>query len=328
MESSYLERLAFRKYVTLAAWIVVVYEYASTLRREVKYIWRYDLIPPSASVDVELGCAVIIIRKRFNVVLGVYLFSKYLALVVQSINVYLVFGPLSRTDIPEQTCRKWFLFQMVVTASLLAAFDFILMLRVYALYRKSWRIGSFLLVLFISMVPFNVFVSPKAVYNVPFDPICEAQGMDDSVLYFGIMFWVIHISIVILTVAKWRLGDLGSPIIKLVTREGTLVLSLLCVLCAVMVSYAMSTNTERSDFAFRYDFDSVSCWPITFLSIGCCRLIMNMQALSHQYNLQADLTSFIESEIVFRTVTVEEEGLGSSIHRQQAPEHELHSRAR
>ncbi|KAF9548976.1 hypothetical protein CPC08DRAFT_339943 [Agrocybe pediades] len=298
MESSYLERLAFRKYVTLAAWIVVVYEYASTLRREVKYIWR----------------------KRFNVVLGVYLFSKYLALIVQSINVYLVFGPLSRTDIPEQTCRKWFLFQMVVTASLLAAFDFILMLRVYALYRKSWRIGSFLLVLFLSMVPFNVFVSPKAVYNVPFDPICEAQGMDDSVLYFGIMFWVIHISIAILTVAKWRLGDLGSPIIKLVTREGTLVLSLLCVLCAVMVSYAMSTKTERSDFAFS--------WPITFLSIGCCRLIMNMQTLSHQYNLQGDLTSFIESEIVFRTVTVEEEGLGSSIHRQPVPEHEPHSRAR
>lgn len=48
---------------------------------------------------------------------------------IHSINIYLIFGPLSSTDIPEQRCKRWFIFQLSGICLLMGALDGILMLR-------------------------------------------------------------------------------------------------------------------------------------------------------------------------------------------------------
>jgi len=49
--------------------------------------------------------------------------------ITHSVNVYLVFGPLSKFPLPESHCQLWFVFLVASTSLLMAALDFILMLR-------------------------------------------------------------------------------------------------------------------------------------------------------------------------------------------------------
>ncbi|KAF9554308.1 hypothetical protein CPC08DRAFT_672311 [Agrocybe pediades] len=263
-----LKKVMYRKFITLATWAVLVYEYVVTFRSEVGYVWR---------------------RPRLNVVLGVYLISKYVGILAQSVNVYLVFKPLAKLGVQEQTCQRWYLFQIVTTAILLAALDFILMLRIYALYRKDTKVGAFLAFLFFSMIPVHAYAGPKCAYGVPYDSICEAKDMHVGALYFGVAVWIIHAALAVLTAAKWNLAALGAPIARLVTRDGAWVISILCLFLAVTIPHGFTVKRERPDLAFG--------WPITLLSIACCRIIMNMQKLDPTVDGASELSSGLQEEI-------------------------------
>ncbi|KAF9554307.1 hypothetical protein CPC08DRAFT_727236 [Agrocybe pediades] len=262
-----LQKIMYRKFITLAMWAVLVYEYVVTFKTEVG-------------------------RPRLNVVLAVYLISKYVGILAQSVNVYLVFKPLAKVGVQERTCQRWFLFQIVTTAILLAALDFILMLRIYALYRKDAKVGAFLGLLFFSMVPVHAYAAPKCAYGVPYDSICEAKDMHIGALYFGVAVWTIHFALAVLTAAKWNLAALGAPIAKLVTRDGAWVISVLC----FTIPYAFTLKTEKPDLAFG--------WPITLLSIGCCRIIMNMQKLDPTVDSASELGSGLQEEIELVHTTI------------------------
>ncbi|KAF9557767.1 hypothetical protein CPC08DRAFT_35854 [Agrocybe pediades] len=88
--ASILHSLRLRKQFALAMLSVLLYEYAVTCKDEYRHIWT----------------------KPFNAVLGVYLFSRYLALTAQVINTFLVVaGPLSQPVTSDRTCPIWFAFQ-------------------------------------------------------------------------------------------------------------------------------------------------------------------------------------------------------------------------
>lgn len=84
--------------------------------------------------------------------------------------------------------------------------------------------------------------------------------------------WVTHISLGILTAAKWKLVKIGATVVRLVTRDGALTTISICSLFAVIVPYSLSSQVSQAHVIFN--------WPITCVSIACCRIIMNMQTFN------------------------------------------------
>ncbi|KIM35947.1 hypothetical protein M413DRAFT_323768 [Hebeloma cylindrosporum] len=110
-----------------------------------------------------------------------------------------------------------------------------MMLRVYALHLKNRRVAAFLAVVFFSKVALECVMIPRTVFHVPYDPICDTAKIHPDVIYFSISIWFIHISLSILTVAKWNLVKMGVPVVKLIARDGALTtLSICCTLKAML----------------------------------------------------------------------------------------------
>ncbi|KAF9549268.1 hypothetical protein CPC08DRAFT_755293, partial [Agrocybe pediades] len=252
-EIALLQSLLFRKWCAVASLAIVAYECITTFREEFRYIWR----------------------RPFNLVRALYVFAKYFGVLVQSANLYLVVGPLSSPGIDEVTCKKWTAAQLVTSLVLLGVLDLVLMLRIYALYRKDLRIGIFLVLCYASLITVEAVFGPGSVSGVPYNSICCILMAPTNFAYFGVVVWFVHISMAVLTAAKWNLTVMGIPIAKMVTRDGAWTLSLICLLFAVIIPYSMRVRIVKPE--------TVYMWPISFFSVACCRLIMNMQALGTEY---------------------------------------------
>ncbi|KAF9558978.1 hypothetical protein CPC08DRAFT_536000 [Agrocybe pediades] len=243
--------IMFRKWSAAAALALLLYEYAITCGDEFTYIWR---------------------RQNFNSVGGVYLFSRYFAIITQSINLFLVAGVLGKPGTPHRMCRGWYSFQITAASLTLAALDYILMLRVYALYNRSPKIGFLLVFFFLSMLMADFQCGSKTLNTVSYDSICNGRSVHPCIPFYGIALWSIHITIGMMTAAKWRLLTLGAPIARIVSRDGAFVLSIICVFYASIMERAISMQALRVELTF--------IWPISLLSITCCRMIMNMQTVN------------------------------------------------
>ncbi|KAF8887642.1 hypothetical protein CPB84DRAFT_1491767 [Gymnopilus junonius] len=122
-----LQNLRFRQSSTVASIVVLLYEYIITFRKELRYIWR----------------------RPFKLNKAIYLFARYFGIIVQSINTYLALGPHAGLSIDERACKRWQLFQASSAYVLSGTLHFILMLMVYALHLKDWKIGIFLAFLYL-----------------------------------------------------------------------------------------------------------------------------------------------------------------------------------
>ncbi|KDR79609.1 hypothetical protein GALMADRAFT_223751 [Galerina marginata CBS 339.88] len=235
-----LENITIRQWSTLSTLAIILYEYTITFREELRHIWK----------------------RPITVVRMVYLFSRYLAIIVQSVNLYLVLGPFSALSTPERICKGWFSFQLTAACVLMAALDLILMLRLYALYSKSFKVGTLLTLLFCGQIAVEAVIAPRSVLQVPYDPICDTTRTHPDILYFCISVWVTHIAMGLLTAAKWELAALRAPVVKLVTRDGTWILVTICALFAVIVPYGLIGQVSKAHVAFG--------WPISIISISVC----------------------------------------------------------
>jgi len=250
-DESLLESLRIRKWSTVAAFAFLLYEHAITIRGEFIHIWR----------------------RPFTVVRATFIFARYFALIVQSVNMYLVFGPFSRMSIPETTCRKWFSFQIVSACALMAALDLILMLMIYALYRKDRKVGLFLAVLFCAQIGVEFVTSPRSVLNVNYNPICDTTETHSVIIYFCMSVWITHLSLAVLMGLKKDLAALGAPVVKRVIRDGAWILVAVCSLFTTIIPYSFVHQVSQGHIVFG--------WPIAIFSIACCRIIINIRTLDY-----------------------------------------------
>ncbi|PPQ91253.1 hypothetical protein CVT25_006392 [Psilocybe cyanescens] len=227
IDQDLLQNISIRKWSTLASWAVLLYEYIITFNDEIRFIWSF----PVTAVRL------------------IYVLSRYFAIIVQSINVFLILRPLSALDIPEQSCRRWFLFELIAVSVLMAALDSILMLRVYALHRKDRRVGVLLVVLFLVQIVVEVICGQRAV-NVPFNRICDASRTHGSVVYYCISVWVTHISLVVLTACKYDLMKMKIPIVRVVTRDGAWITVIVCSLFATIAPWAHIKQVQKAHIVF------------------------------------------------------------------------------
>ncbi|KAF9477699.1 hypothetical protein BDN70DRAFT_994780 [Pholiota conissans] len=263
------ENLVFRKWSAVATQVLLVYEYTITFRSEIRYIW---------------GSPVSFVK-------AIYLFSRYYGLVVQAVNLYLVSGPLAKLDIPEHVCRRWFYFLISSGCTLAAALDAILMLRVYALYLQDDRVGLFLAALFSAQRVVEGILAP-IVLDVPLDSICDLRKTHKASIYFGISIMIKHTILLVMTLAKRKLAALGAPVVRLVRRDGIWVVVLLFAIFATIIPYSFVKQVAKAHVVFG--------WPMSLISILCCRMIMNMQQLNvntSDENEESELTTCTSSKL-------------------------------
>ncbi|KAF9043035.1 hypothetical protein BJ165DRAFT_1482378 [Panaeolus papilionaceus] len=241
-----------RKWGSIASLVLVVWDYGLTLGDEASYIWR----------------------RPFNTVKATYLFSRYVGLVVQAINLYFVLGPLF-TGIPiedQRICRRWFGSLLAVASSLLQCLAFVLLLRIYALYEQERRIAFILVGLFMTLLIGQAIMGPLVITNVSFNCICDTTNIYPPVVFVCIIVWVVHLAIGALLLGKRGLHSLGIRVVKIVNRDGALILGLVCAIFAFLVPY----STVRGS----YQAHVVMTFPMALVSVACCRAVLNLLTIN------------------------------------------------
>ncbi|KAF9546880.1 hypothetical protein CPC08DRAFT_769564 [Agrocybe pediades] len=242
-ETSILQSLRLRKQFALAMLSILLYEYAVTT-----YVQE----------------RILAYLEPLNVVLGVYLYSRYFALTFQV-------STLSSSHLRAQMlcldCFPGGIHDIVGYGS-----GHYLMLRIYALYLKSVRIGFFLGFLLMGTLITTIVLGPLGVFDVRYNSLCEPLHMHPSFKYLGVAGGVLHIWLAILTAAKWNLAKMGIPVAKLVARDSAWTITLVFVLLAFLFPYSIRSNGAKAEINF--------ICPTTLISIATCRVIMNMRSLA------------------------------------------------
>ncbi|KAF8991515.1 hypothetical protein BDQ17DRAFT_277325 [Cyathus striatus] len=162
----HLSTVATRNYLIVGALVLLVWEYAVTVKDELVFIWR----------------------KPFNYVKFLYILSRYYGLVAQSVNVYLALSHLSYLPLHQDTCRTWALFLILSSGVHFAVLDWIVMLRLYALYLKDRRIGFMLFCAFVMELAVGAGCAYAIYHKTSYDITCDSYEMPFYTMYLMYMF--------------------------------------------------------------------------------------------------------------------------------------------
>ncbi|TFK75739.1 hypothetical protein BDN72DRAFT_454063 [Pluteus cervinus] len=213
----------------------------------------------------------------------------YLELYVQDAQVYLplyalfhpwVLGLLfitvlcPRYSARPYVCEIWYGFLAYQMQLVLLCVELILVLRVYALYNQSIKIGVLLICILCMSNTTEAIFSLRSVRGTAYDMNCMALDTPRDITQFGAALLFTHTAIFTLTIFKrnvvtrnrWR----GVPILRVMIRDGAIVFCVIAVLATVTIPYSLLVRPLG-----HYLFP----WFTVFPSIVACRLIVNMQRL-------------------------------------------------
>ncbi|KAF8816826.1 hypothetical protein BYT27DRAFT_7181295 [Phlegmacium glaucopus] len=240
-----------RNYSSLAALVFTLADYIMTIRSEYVHIWmwRAPLWSPR----------------------GLYFLTRYLAIITQIVHYSLVQKYLNRGPVQPHQCRTWFIFLATSAIILVAAFDTVLLLRVYALYNKSARIYMLVVPLILQYGGASLLVGRRAFPLDSFTSCCDLY--DTPRVWVGILGGLTVAAHVPLWVATfWRRSEASDlAVARLVVHEGSLSFGFITIHTAVTLSYSVVT---RSGNPF-----AIFVWPIVAVSVASCRMIINMRSL-------------------------------------------------
>ncbi|KAF8976416.1 hypothetical protein BDQ17DRAFT_1551202 [Cyathus striatus] len=260
-----------RNVSSLSSLTVLVWEYLLTCGDEYQYIWI----------------------RPFTFVKAVYLFSRYIALISLIINNVFVLGRFSTLPVAREECQIMFQVLTALSCSMLAALDFILMLRVYVLYNRSWKVAAaFIGMLFVEAVLVSA-CSSHTVPVVPFDGACNVTKTPYDVIYFASSVVLTHCVLFFMTIARRKIGFGRTPIVQLIVRDGAWIFVLVISILSVNVPYSLYTEIARPHL--------VLGWPAVLLSTATCRLIINMQRLPLNSDYSIQFTSVVDMSMDFHT---------------------------
>ncbi|TFK37875.1 hypothetical protein BDQ12DRAFT_684773 [Crucibulum laeve] len=240
-----LQSVFIRNISSLAALIVLVCDYVANLTDEYNYIWKRPITAPKL----------------------IYIFARYLGLLAHIFNIVLVFTVFSRLPVKRHLCEALFMFLIGVCCALLAALDFILMLRVYVLYNRSWKVALSLIALLATEAALVSTCLTRTLPLVPFDPICDVRETPCEVVYFTASVVLTQVILLLMVVVKRNVAFGRAPVVHLVVREGAWIFVLVVSLFAINVPYSLFTRIARPHMVFG--------WPMTFLSLASCHVILN-----------------------------------------------------
>ncbi|KAJ7497369.1 hypothetical protein FB451DRAFT_228830 [Mycena latifolia] len=188
---------------SIAALVFLVWENLITFDDEVEYIWP---------------------KPRTAWVKSVFLFLRYFPLVVQLCNRILDEEVVQQDRLGESALRAWYISQVVVAHLCMMGVEFVMMVRVYALYHNNrwvgWGFGGLLLVETIAVIA-GLFITLPAVH---FEPQKFLSNVPHSFAYLQISGLVSQAIILLLTLHRFLRGQwAGTSLGHLLIRDGSVV---------------------------------------------------------------------------------------------------------
>ncbi|PFH49949.1 hypothetical protein AMATHDRAFT_48288 [Amanita thiersii Skay4041] len=245
--------------------LLQVLEAISALDDEVRYIWSMP----------------------FSMIKWIYLFSRYYGLIFQALVFFVIFT--SKIPINPRLCHAWAYSRILTFLLFLHILDIVLILRVYALYKKSFKIAVLLSSTFLVQLGAAIGCTIHA-------PSTDALKLDEGCLTAVLPPFVAGFSctIVLQQCLIWGLiyakqwstsGWLrsGNRILHVVVRDNAWVFLGLSFAHIALVPYAILVKQIAHIFTPPL---------MSFFSIAICRLILNMQRLKWEISVdEVELTT-------------------------------------
>ncbi|KAH9974224.1 hypothetical protein BJV74DRAFT_753527, partial [Russula compacta] len=206
-----------------------------------------------------------------------FLFVRYFAVAMQ-ISLLFVGTRISLNfHYTERDCIKWYIFQEVGTQLLVAAVEFILIIRVHALYDRKIAVTATILSLFLVENVIMIVTLAKVIPRVRFDSNCTVIHSPSGLIFFAAAFVALETVLFVLTLIKFlialRDGWGRTPVLHLLVRDGTWAFILIFVtLCVNVGFYIGDGNSSISAIAFP--------WLLSVESFAGARIVLNLHAVT------------------------------------------------
>ncbi|GLB41311.1 hypothetical protein LshimejAT787_0905260 [Lyophyllum shimeji] len=253
--SAFFGSLVIQNALTIIPWAWLIWDYRSGVRKESKVIWR----PFAARHGHTKFIAVI------------YIFLRYGGLIGQTINMVSSMVLLCNRFVHPSVCSSWFWFQSLLIQVFFGVDEYVMMLRVDALYYGVWRFRMLLLLFWLADRAILAYVGVETHRSLRTDATCTTARVPPD-LVISLMATVVCVQLVVWAMTFVKIsGGPKSPLTRLLNRDGTLVCAAIVSLYLIIVPYASAVEVlPHNIFAFM----------ISLLSILGCALILNLQYLS------------------------------------------------
>ncbi|TFK35884.1 hypothetical protein BDQ12DRAFT_687713 [Crucibulum laeve] len=254
MSAEQAQEVYVRQWSSLGALVILLWDFIVSWSLEYKHIW----IAPSFTLKYA------------------YVYFRYVPMLTQSVNYYILLTTVAHPPIPTHICTRWFYAQLICSQFCFTAVEGVLMLRVYALYNRSRTVGWSLLSLYILETTLATYFGYRTRNTMTYDEICTAKDEGVDIFIYGAGVIVTQTVIWTLTINKRAIGlnsQQSRYIINLLLRDGAWAFTVVILIFAFVMPYTFFVHVS-SHLMFT--------WPNSFFSIAGCRLIMNMQRLKHE----------------------------------------------
>ncbi|KZP30073.1 hypothetical protein FIBSPDRAFT_1038432 [Athelia psychrophila] len=255
--------------------VFVCWEALVTHDNEVQFIWS----KPNASFIKWL-----------------FLYIRYAGILGQIFNLFVsIHYPLS-----SDQCASWFTVMCVLVQVMMSALETVLILRVYALYDRSYRVAAALMLFILAEIAItSTAVVRDMIPILDFSPTCFAVIPHKSIVYYLAGSISTQLAIVTLTLRKSSATSLSrwsnNALSAMIKRDGAAACGAILILMLAVILHVALQDTLI--LAIMY-------WFYPLLSVGGCRLVLNTQdvALPHAYSDHAcdtelELTSVLTTTI-------------------------------
>ncbi|KAI0290331.1 hypothetical protein B0F90DRAFT_1672015 [Multifurca ochricompacta] len=231
-----------------------------------------------------------------------FLFVRYFAVVMQIALLFTGTQLALNFHYTESDCIKWYIFQEVGTQLLIAAVEFILLIRLHALYDRNRNLTATLFFLFFVENIAMIVTLIKVVSGVRFDATCTVIHSPPTLLIFAVAFVAFETLLFILTLFKFivalRNGWGRTPVVYLLVRDGTWAFVLIfATLCVNAGFYLGEGNSSNAAIAFP--------WLLSIEAFAGARIVLNLHTLAFDVSADKhgtlDNDGTLSSHIIFTT---------------------------
>ncbi|KAJ7287285.1 hypothetical protein C8J57DRAFT_1283426 [Mycena rebaudengoi] len=256
----------------------LLYDICITFDDEVKFVWP----------------------KPWTLMKLLYFFIRYFPLCVE-ISITLIGSPhiTPQFHFSPRDCFVWQVFQGIATILIVMTVDYILILRVYALYHSGWTMRRTIICLFGLEIAGMCVGFGLSLPTIEFDDICLVTHISSTLLIGGsiLLFQSFLFALTAVRfVSALREGWGGTSIVSLIMRDGTWAFILIF---AIMVGEASSLYALKNDALSGVFFG----WLLTGFSFAGYRVLLNLSAYSPLPVTQTTTGTDIRFRFTTRTET-------------------------
>ncbi|KAJ7209685.1 hypothetical protein GGX14DRAFT_631518 [Mycena pura] len=278
-DKTYATQINYRSSLAALTWLL--YDICITLDDEIKLVWP----------------------KPWTRMKVLFLFIRYVPLFVQ-ISILVIGSPelTPRFHFTAHACFIWQVYQGVASLVIFAAVDYVLILRVYALYHNNKTLQKLVLVVFALEVSAMCIGLGLSFPGIQFDEICVVESISKLLLISGLTESQSRTAIIPnllfgLTVYKFihavRNGWSDTPLVSLIMRDGTWAFFMLF---AILVGAASLYSLKNHFFT-----GIVYGWLLSVFSFAGYRVLLNLDRIRDGPRLPTNQTTANDSLYQFTT---------------------------